>query len=271
MSLKKDNNKLQKYYVDWDKEHYLEYGLNPRGEFILIENFSSWLNKDIKWIVQFTIDKNDFKSLDENNRKYFENLNKDIQLLYKDFRESGFIAGLQMEMNEYSICFFSDGFEQHLQEKKIDYTKHYNTVDDINEKGIQKELERVYATEYHKIHMGISPMGNMIFEEDFSNTEVYLQEPYENEEIDWYVKFSINKSDWNNLDKKTKDLILDYKEKTKKKYENYYNDFPADFQIGYDIKKGFISNEYELTLQKNNIAYTKTLINSKGSVIADML
>lgn len=268
----RDKNKLQKYYADQEEEHYLEYGLNSRGDFILIENFASWLNKDIKWVVQFTIDKNEYENLDEENKKrYFENLKKDIHLLYNDWYDTGFIVGLQIEQNEDYINFLSLNFEYHLQLSKINYTKHYNTVDNINEKGIQKELERVYATEYHKIHIGISPMGNMIFEEDFSNTEVFLQEPYENEEIEWYVKFSINKSDWDSLDKKTKDLILDYKEKTKKKYEDYYNDFPADVQIGYDIKKGFISNEYELTLQKNNIAYTKTLVNPKGSVIADML
>lgn len=257
MISRKEINNLQKYFVDQEEEHFLEFGFNTEGDFILIENFSSWLNKDVKWAVQFNIAKSQIESLDEENRQYFDNLKKNIRRLYDDWYDTGFIAGLQIEDNGDYLYFLSNEFEYNLQIKKINYTKYYNTVDGTNEKGIQKELEIVENTEDHEIHMGISPMGNMIFGEEFSNTERYLQEPYENVEIHWYVRFCINKSDWDNLDKKTMELILNYKEKTKKKYEDYYNDFPADIQM--TNGKEFISNEYELTLQKNNIAYTKIL------------
>ena len=265
------SNKLNKYYVDPDKEHYLKFGLNPNGEFILLEDYSHLAFQEFKWKVQFIINKNDFDKLDEEDVKYFENLKEDIHNLYKDFSEEGFFAQLQMEINDYHLGYFSDEFEQHLQANKIDYIKSYNGSDFNDELDVQKELEKIYATEYHQIHIGKSLLGNMIFVENYSNTSVYLEEPYENDEVEWYVKFTLNKNIWNNLDKKTKDMILDYKEKTEKKYEDYYNDFPADVQMNTSSKKGFISNEYELTLQKLDIAYTKKLINPKRSVIADLI
>ncbi len=266
-------NKINKYFVDPDKEHYLKFGLNPNGDFILLENYSSWGYKEFKWEVQIIINKNDFNKLDEEDVKYFENLKEDIHHNYKEFSETGFIGGLQMVVNEYSLVFFSDAFEEHLQVNKIDYIKLYNTntSDYKNELGIHEVLEKIYATEDHQIHMGISPMGNMIFDEDYCNTTSYLQEPYENEEVEWSVKFIINKKIWDKLDKKTKNLILDYKEKTKKKYEDYYNDFPADAQMSYGGNKEFISNEYELSLQKLDIAYTKTIINHNRSAMADWI
>jgi len=269
MNSKRDKNKLQKYYVDPYKEHYLKFGLNPNGEFILIENYAQLSFLEYKFEVQFIIKKNDFDKLDEEDVKYFANLKDDIHNLYKDFSEEGFFAQLQMEINEYHLGYFSDEFEQHLQRYKIDYIKSYNISDFSEELGI--ELEKIYTTEDHHIRMGISPMGNMIFEENYCNTTSYLKEPYEINEVNWSVVFSINKNIWDELDKKTKKIISNYKEKTFKKYENYYNDFPGDVQMNYDIEYAFISNEYELTLQKNKIAYTKKLINDNRSAIADIL
>ena len=134
MISRKEINNLQKYFIGPEKEHYLEFGFNSEGDFILIENFASWLNKDIKWVVQFIIDKIQIENLEEENRQYFDNIKKDIRDTYADFRECGFIAGLQIELNENHFGFFSDEFEVDLQEKKINYTKFYNTSDNIDEK-----------------------------------------------------------------------------------------------------------------------------------------
>ena len=268
MSLKKENNKLQKYYVDPDKEHYLEFGFNSEGDFILIENFASWLNKDIKWGVQFIIDKSQIESLDEENRQYFDKLKKDIRDTYADFRECGFIAGLQIELNEYHFGFFSDEFEVDLQDKNIGYIKFYNTSDNIDEKCIKTDIEKIFGWEDHQIHMGISPNGNMIFIEDFSNTTSYLEEPYEIKEIFWYVKFTIGKKVWDNLSKKNVDVILDYKNKIRKKYEEDEH-YPAGMQIANENE--FISDQFELTLQKLDIAYTKDFHIPGSSIIAKWL
>ena len=71
-------NKINKYFVDPYKEHYLKFGLNPNGDFILLEDYSHLAFQEIKWKVQFTINKNDFDKLDEEDVKYFENLKEDI-------------------------------------------------------------------------------------------------------------------------------------------------------------------------------------------------
>ena len=168
--------------------------------------------------------------------------------------------------------FISYVFEKYLQENKIDYIKSYNVFDYKNELGIFKVLEKIRFTEDHQIYMGISPKGNMIFDENFCNTTSYLQEPDENEEVEWSVRFIINKNIWDKLDIKTKNLVLDYKKKTEKKYKDYYNNFPAGPQLNYmDDQKEFISNEYELTLQKLDIAYTKRIINHNRSVVRDLI
>ena len=266
MSLKKENNKLQKYFIGPEKEHCLEFGFNSEGDFILIENFASWLNKDIKWVVQFIIDKSQIESLDEENRQYFDNLKKDIRDTYADFSECGFIAGLQIELNEHYFGFFSDEFEVDLQEKKINYTKFYNTSDNNDEKSIQTDIEKIFGWENHKIHMGVSPYGNMIFIEDFSNTTSYLEEPYEIKEIFWYVKFTIGKKVWDNLGKKNVDVILDYKNKIRKKYDENEYHYPAGMQIANENE--FISDQFELTLQKLDIAYTKDFHIPGSSIIA---
>ncbi len=48
------------------------------------------------------------------------------------------------------------------------------------------------------------------------------------------------------------------------------NDFPADAQMSFRGNE-FISNEYELSLQKLDIAYSKTIINHNRSAMADWI
>ena len=273
-------DKLEKMKLSLNGEHYIKFGLNPNGDFVLLENFSNHRqldtfassNKEFNWVVQFTINKIDFDKLDDEEIKYIENLRKFIldwrSVNWESERDTLSFAGLQMT----TYGFISYVFEKYLQENKIDYIKSYNVFDYKNELGIHEVLEKIYATEDHQIHMGISPIGNMIFDENFCNTTSYLQEPDENEELEWSVRFIINKNIWDKLDIKTKNLVLDYKKKTEKKYEDYYNNFPAGPQLNYmDDQKEFISNEYELTLQKLDIAYTKRNMNHNRSVVRDLI
>ena len=119
--------KLKKLRLD--DEHYIEFGFNNDGDFILKENYSNtkYLKPssdilELSWFVEILIKKRDWENQQLKKIKFFKNLNELAKKHYQ-YHKSGFITQTQIELNPDNDSTFSCYYEKCLQEDNIDYVK----------------------------------------------------------------------------------------------------------------------------------------------------
>ena len=119
--------KLKKLRVD--DEHFLEFGINNDGDFVLIEEYSNtkYLEQspdilEVSWYVKILIKKIEWNFRDLGRLKFFKNLREHVKRHYQYFK-SGFVTQTQIELNPDGDCTFSYYYEKCLQEDNIRYVK----------------------------------------------------------------------------------------------------------------------------------------------------
>ena len=119
--------KLKKLRVD--DEHFLEFGINNDGDFVLIEEYSNtkYLEQssdmiELSWYVKILIKKSHWDFQDLKRLKFFKNLREHAKRHYQ-YHKSGFVTQTQIELNPDDDCTFSYYYEKCLQEDNISYTK----------------------------------------------------------------------------------------------------------------------------------------------------
>jgi len=119
--------KLKKLRVD--DEHFLEFGINNDGDFVLIEEYSNtkYLEQspdilEVSWYVKILIEKIEWSFRDLERLKFFKNLREYAKRHYQ-YHKSGFITQTQIELNPDDDCTFSYYYEKCLQEDNIGYVK----------------------------------------------------------------------------------------------------------------------------------------------------
>ena len=119
--------KLKKLRLD--DNHYIEFGFNNDGDFILTENYSNtkYLKPssdilELSWFVEILIKKSEWEFRQLKTIKFFKDLNELAKKHYQ-YHKSGFITQTQIELNPDNDSTFSSYYEKCLQEDNINYVK----------------------------------------------------------------------------------------------------------------------------------------------------
>ena len=112
-----------------DDEHYIKFGFNNDGDFILTESYSNtkYLKQpsdilELSWFVEILIKKSEWEFRQLKTIKFFKDLNELAKMHYQ-YHKSGFITQTQIELNKDNDSTFSCYYEKCLQEDNIDYVK----------------------------------------------------------------------------------------------------------------------------------------------------